>query len=58
METALGELTARSGSRSDAVRYAVLHAHEQANRDAERFGTDPDDRTETPAFQRSMGVAE
>ncbi len=63
METALRELAARFGSRSDAVRYAVLHTYketllEQAREDAERLAADADDQAEMLAIQRFMGVAE
>ena len=62
METALAALTEQHGSRSDAVRYAVLHTYreaqlEQARADAERLDADADDRAEILAIQRSMGLA-
>ena len=62
METALRELASRFGSRSDAVRYAVLHAYketlvERARGDAERLAADPDDLAEMLSIQRFMGVA-
>jgi len=60
-ETALAELAAKHGSRSDAVRYAVLRAYretllEQARADAERLSGDADDQAEMLAIQRFMGV--
>lgn len=63
METALRELAAKHGSRTDAVRYAVLRTYretlvEQARADAERLDADPDDQAEILAIQRYMGVAE
>jgi hypothetical protein len=63
METALRELAALHGSRSDAVRYAVLHTYRetvlaQARDDAARLAADPDDQAEMLAVQRFMGVAE
>lgn len=63
METALRELAATHGSRSDAVRYAVLHTYResvlaQASEDAERLASDPEDQAEMLAIQRFMGVAE
>jgi hypothetical protein len=63
METALRALAAEKGSRSDAVRYAVLHAYrelvlERARADSERLAADPEDRAEMLAIQRFMGVAE
>ena len=63
LETALRELAAAHGSRSDAVRYAVLRTYketllERAREDAERVAADPDDQAEVLAIQRFMGVAE
>jgi Arc/MetJ-type ribon-helix-helix transcriptional regulator len=63
LETALRELAAEHGSRSDAVRYAVLHTYREsllkrARDDAERLAADPDDQAEMLAIQRFMGVAE
>lgn len=63
MEIALRELTAAHGSRSDAVRFAVLRTYretllEQASADTERIAADPEDRAEVLAIQRFMGVAE
>lgn len=63
METALRELAAKYGSRTDAVRYALLRAYretlvEQARADAERLAADPDDQAEIIAIQRYMGIAE
>jgi Arc/MetJ-type ribon-helix-helix transcriptional regulator len=63
METALRELAARFGSRSDAVRYAILHAYketlvERAREDAERLAGEPKEAAEMLAIQRFMGVAE
>lgn len=63
MEKALAALTEKSArSRSEAVRYAVLHAYrellvQQASEDAERLANDPDDQQEMLAIQRFMGVA-
>lgn len=63
METALRELAAKHGSRTDAVRYAVLRTYretlvEQARADAERLDADAGDQAEILAIQRYMGVAE
>lgn len=63
MEAALAALTEQHGSRSDAVRYAVMHTYreaqiEQARADADRLAADADDRAEMLAIQRYMGVAE
>lgn len=63
METALRELTTRHGSRTDAVRYAVMRAYREtliecAGADAERLAADADDRAEMLAIARYMGVAE
>ncbi|MFT4010006.1 MAG: hypothetical protein QM655_08190 [Nocardioidaceae bacterium] len=63
LETALRELAQKFGSRSDAVRYAVLHTYketllEQAREDADRLAADTDDQAEVLAIQRFMGVAE
>ncbi len=63
MERALRELAARHGSRTDAVRYAVLRTYretllEEARADAERLATDPTEQAEILAIQRYMGVAE
>lgn len=60
-EAALAELAAKYGSRSDAVRHAVLRTYretllEQARADAERLSGDADDRAEMLAIQRFMGV--
>ena len=62
METALAELTSDgSRSRSEAVRYALLHTYKelllkQATDDAERLADDPGDQAEILAIQRFMGV--
>lgn len=63
METALHALVGEHGTRSEAVRYALLRTYretlvEQAQRDAERLAADPDDQAEMLAIQRFMGVAE
>ena len=63
METAIRELAEEYGSRTEAVRYALLHTYKekliaQAKADAERLANDPDDRAEMLAIQRFMGVAE
>lgn len=63
METAIRALADEYGSRTEAVRYALLRAYkekliERAKADAERLAADPDDRAEMLAIQRFMGVAE
>jgi Arc/MetJ-type ribon-helix-helix transcriptional regulator len=63
METALEALADQRGSRSEAVRYAVLRTYretliDQAQKDAERLAADADDQAEMRAIQRFMGVAE
>ncbi|GAA2636905.1 hypothetical protein [Streptomyces vastus] len=63
METAIRTLAEEYGSRTEAVRYALLHTYkekliEQAKADAERLANDPDDQAEMLAIQRYMGVAE
>ena len=63
METAIRELAEKHGSRTDAVRYALLRTYkedliEQARADAERLADDPDDQAEILAIQRYMGTAE
>ncbi|SFS69660.1 hypothetical protein SAMN05660874_02726 [Saccharopolyspora flava] len=63
METALKALTGERGSRTEAVRYALLRAYkeqllEQASEDAERLKDDPEDQAEMLAIQRFMGVTE
>lgn len=63
METALRELTEKYGSRTDAVRYALLRTYketliEQARADAERLAHDAEDQAEILAIQRYMGAAE
>jgi hypothetical protein len=63
MEKALQALAGSTRSRSDAVRYAVLHTYrekliEQAEADADRLAHDVDDQAEMLAIQRFMGVAE
>ncbi len=63
MEKALVELTAaRNTTRSEAVRYALLHTYkqlllQQADVDAQRLTDDPEDQAEMLAIQRFMGVA-
>lgn len=56
-------LTERHGSRSDAVRYAILRTYretliEQAQADAKRLNADTDDQAEMLAIQRFMGTVE
>lgn len=63
MEIALKALSEQQGSRSDAVRYAILRTYketliEQAQQDAERLKNDSEDQAEMLAIQRYMGVAE
>lgn len=63
METALQALAAQQGSRTNAVRYALLRTYretlvEQAEADAERLQHDVDDQAEMLAIQRFIGVAE
>lgn len=63
MEQALEALTERKGSRSNAVRFALLRTYrevlvEQAAADAERLKDDADDQAEMLAIQRFIGVAE
>lgn len=63
METAIRALAGEHRSRSEAVRYAVLHTYrellvEQAKADADRLAADPDDQAEMLAIQRFMGVSE
>ncbi|MEV0230870.1 MULTISPECIES: hypothetical protein [unclassified Nonomuraea] len=63
METALRALAGEKGTRSEAVRYAILHTYkemllEQAAADAERLRNDPVDQAEMLAIERFMGVAE
>lgn len=61
VETALKALTGQGRSRSEAVRYALLHTYkelllEQAKRDADRVNEDPEDQAEILAIQRFMCV--
>ncbi|WP_100447689.1 hypothetical protein [Glycomyces xiaoerkulensis] len=63
VEKALSALTETGRTRSEAVRYAVLHTYrdelmEQAKEDAARVANDPDDRAEILAIQRYLGLAE
>ncbi|MEU8618080.1 hypothetical protein [Streptomyces sp. NPDC048623] len=63
METAIRALAEEYGSRTEAVRYALLHTYRerliaQAKADAARAEADPVDRAEMLAIQRFMGVAE
>lgn len=63
METAIRALAAEYGSRSEAVRYALLRTYkekliEQAQADSDRLANAPDDQAEMLAIQRFMGVAE
>lgn len=63
MEAALKALSEQKGSRTEAVRYALLRTYkeellEQAEADASRLEKDADDRAEMLAIQRFMGVAE
>lgn len=62
MELALRELVSTHGSRTEAVRYALLRTYresllEQAAADAERLRHDPADQAEMLAIQRYMGVS-
>lgn len=63
MEKALQALAEQKGSRSDAVRYAILRTYretmvEQAQEDAKRLESDADNQEEMLAIQRFIGVAE
>ncbi|QES06946.1 hypothetical protein DEJ44_15885 [Streptomyces venezuelae] len=63
MEAAIRALSEEFGSRTEAVRYALLRTYkerliEQAKADAARVAADPDDQAEMLAIQRFMGVAE
>ncbi|MFE4594505.1 hypothetical protein [Streptomyces laurentii] len=63
METAIRALAEDFGSRTEAVRYALLRTYkerlvEQAEADATRLDADPDDRAEMLAIQRFMGVSD
>lgn len=63
MEQALQALAAQKGSRTNAVRYALLRTYretlvEQAKADADRLSNDQDDQAEMLAIQRFIGVAE
>jgi Arc/MetJ-type ribon-helix-helix transcriptional regulator len=63
METAIRTLAEEYGSRTEAVRFALLRAYkekliEQAKADAERLANDPADRAEMLAIQRFMGAVE
>ncbi|MER7169966.1 hypothetical protein [Streptomyces mesophilus] len=63
METAIRELAEEYGSRTEAVRYALLRTYKEkllarAKADAERLAADPDDQAEMLAIQRFMGVTE
>jgi len=63
METALRALATGDRSRSEAVRYALLHTYREqlmaeAKADADRLANDTDDQAEMLAIQRFMGVAE
>src|SRR5690625_811323 len=63
MEKALQALAEQKGSRTDAVRYALLRTYretlvEQAEADAERLAGDVNDQAEMLAIQRFMGVVE
>ncbi|MEV4076787.1 hypothetical protein ACGFJC_50805 [Nonomuraea fuscirosea] len=62
VETALRALAKATGSRSAAVRHAILHTYrdmllDQAAADADRLRDDPDDQAEVAVIQRFMGVA-
>lgn len=62
MEKALGALAEVQGSRTDAVRYALLRTYrelliEQAQQDSERLRDDAADQAEMLAIQRYMGTA-
>ncbi|PRY61059.1 hypothetical protein [Glycomyces artemisiae] len=63
MEKAIAALTESGRTRSEAVRYALLHTYrdeliKQAQADAERLANDPDDRAEMLAIQRYLGLVE
>ncbi|WP_256640704.1 hypothetical protein [Streptomyces murinus] len=63
METAIRTLAEEFGSRTEAVRYALLRTYKeklvaQAQIDAERLAADLDEQAEMLAIQRFMGVAE
>lgn len=63
MEAALRQLTEKHGSRTDAVRYALLRTYretliEQARSDAERLASDAEDQAECLSIQRYMGAIE
>jgi hypothetical protein len=61
MEQALAALTAGGRTKTEAVRYALLHTYrdeliKQAREDSERLAADPDDRAEMLAIQRYLGL--
>ncbi|THV21790.1 hypothetical protein E9998_24280 [Glycomyces paridis] len=61
MDRALAALTANGRTKTEAVRYALLHAYRdevirQAREDSERLAADPDDRAEMLAIQRFLGL--
>ncbi|MQY14204.1 hypothetical protein SRB5_43660 [Streptomyces sp. RB5] len=61
METALDALVREHGTRTAAVRYALLTAHRdqqyaRARADAERLAADPAERAVALEIQRFMGV--
>jgi Arc/MetJ-type ribon-helix-helix transcriptional regulator len=63
MEKALAALTESGRTRSEAIRYALLHTYrdeiiKQARADADRLANDPDDPAEMLAIQRYMGLPE
>jgi hypothetical protein len=61
MDQALAALTADGRTKTEAVRYALLHTYrdelvKQAREDSERLAADPDDRAEMLAIQRYLGL--
>ena len=62
MDQAIAALTADGCTETEAIRSALLEAHqrrtriEQARADADRLADDPEDRAELPAIQRFMGT--
>ena len=63
MDKAIAALTADGRTKTEAVRYALLHAYrdeliKQARDDAERLADDPDDRAEMLSIQRYLGLVE
>jgi hypothetical protein len=63
MDKAIAALTADGRTKTEAVRYALLHTYrdeliKQAREDAERLADDPDDRAEMLSIQRYLGLVE